>query len=207
MGYYDELLMKIDSLVKNSDFVAANKLILDELNMPYVPKDIEDKLNDILKNLPKEDNSRALSIEEIEKYLSLDKEKQLIAVDALNRLNLRDYLDICNKYLEGDGFINAKVLLIDSLINQDINEELHMINDGIEYNFIPKYVITPLESLGYKGALKILNDNYMKEPSKLELAKSLLYKECLMALPINYDENDANLLADKIIQYIDEAFA
>lgn len=207
MSYYDDLLLKIDEYINNNDFDNATKLITNELNMPYVPKDIEDKLNDILKDLPKEDNSRALSIEEIEKYLSLDKEKQLIAVEALNRLNLRDYLDICNKYLEGDGFINAKVLLIDSLINQDINEELHMINDGIEYNFIPKYVITPLESLGYKGALKILNDNYMKEPSKLELAKSLLYKECLMALPINYDENDANLLADKIIQYIDEAFA
>lgn len=206
MSYYDEILVKIDNLIKNSDFDTALKVITNELNMPYVPKDIDDKLNSILKDLPKDDNTKTLSIDEIEKFLYLDKEKQLIAVEALNRLNLRDHLDICNKYLEGDGFINAKVLLIDSLINQDISEELHMVNEGLEYNFIPKYVITPIESLGYKGALKLISDTFMKEPSKLELAKSLLYKECLMALPINYDENDAPLLANKVISFIEEAF-
>lgn len=207
MSYYDDLLKNIEKEIGDLNYDKALSLIDKELSMPYIPSNVETKLKEYLALIPKEDPIlKALTDEQIISYLKADESKQLRSVDELNRKNIRDYLDICEEYLCSDGFINGKVLLIDSLIKQDINVELKMTNDGIEYSFIPKYVMAPETSLGFIKANEILTDRYMKEPSKLELAKQLLYKECLLALPINYEEDDAINLADKIYEYIEEAF-
>lgn len=206
MGYYDELINKINKLIADNDYEKAKHLIENELNMPYVPRDTERKLKEVLVSLPKKEINHQLNAEEIQEFLNGDETHQLRGVDELDKLNLRDYIDICNEYLCSDGFINAKVLLIDSLMRQDIGEEMTYKNAGMEYSFIPKYVVPPEMSLGYKKAIDILNDRFMKEPSKLELAKQLTYKECLLALPINYDEDDGELLADKVYEYIIKAF-
>lgn len=206
MGYYEDLVPQIEALIKDEKYDKALSLIEKELSLPYVPSDIETKLKDLLKLIPKDDFVRSLSDEEIIKYLNLDETKQLRAVEELNNKNLRDYLDVCNEYLKGNGYINAKVLLIDSLIKQDINEEISMSNNGVDYNFIPKYVMSPECSIGFVKASEILGEKYMKEPSKLELAKQLLYKECLLALPVNYEEDEADQLANKIYLFIEEAF-
>lgn len=197
---------QIEALIKDEKYDKMFSLIEKELSLPYVPSNIETKLKDLLKLIPKDDFVRSLSDEEIIKYLNLDETKQLRAVEELNNKNLRDYLDVCNGYLKGNGYINAKVLLIDSLIKQDINEEISMSNNGVDYNFIPKYVMSPECSIGFVKASEILGEKYMKEPSKLELAKQLLYKECLLALPINYEEDEADQLANKIYLFIEEAF-
>lgn len=207
MNYYEELLATIDELINTKDYKQALSMIEKELSLPYVPSDVENRLKYYLKVIPKDNDYKQLNEEDIINYLKADQSKQLRAVEALNSLNLRDYIDICNEYLKSDGFINAKVLLIYSLIKQEINEECFMNNEGVEYSFIPKYVMSPEESLGFKKALEILEKDYMKEPSKLELAKQLLYKECLLALPINYEEDEANNLASKIYNFIEDAFA
>lgn len=206
MSYYDELLVKIDSLIASKDYDEAYSLIESELKMPYIPKNIEDKLLDYKNMLPNDSKLTNLSLEDTIKYLKGSELEQLRAVDELNSLNLRDYLDICNDFLKGDGYINAKVLLVESLIKQEINEEIHMSSNGLEYDFIPKYVMLPEESLGYKKAIELLNNEYMKEPSKLELAKQLVYKECLLNLPLNFNEEEGSILADSAIRYINDAF-
>lgn len=206
MSYYDELLVKIDSLIASKDYDEAYSLIESELKMPYIPKNIEDKLLDYKNMLPNDSKLTNLSLEDAIKYLKGSELEQLRAVDELNSLNLRDYLDICSEFLKNDGYINAKVLLVESLIKQEINEEIHMSCNGLEYDFIPKYVMLPEESLGYKKAIELLNNEYMKEPSKLELAKQLIYKECLLNLPLNFNEEEGSILADSAIRYINDAF-
>lgn len=206
MGYYDELINNIDMLIKEENYDLAKDLIDKELSMPYVPNDIDRKLREYIKIIPFNNTIKALNDEEIIEYLRGSEGKQLRAIEELDRKNLRDYIDICDSYLKSDGFINGKVLLIDSLIKQDISDEFTMINDGIEYSFIPRYVMSPETSIGFIKSLDILNDVFMKEPSKLEMAKQLLYKECLLALPINYEEDEAIILTNKIQNYIKDAF-
>ena len=207
MGYYDDLLVKIEDLIENQEYDESLKLIDSELSMPYIPNDVEAKLIEFKKLIPSETSLKSLNDEDIIAYLKMDENHQLRAVDELDRRNLRDYVDLCNEYLKSKGFINAKVLLIDSLIKQEINEEFTLNNNDIEYTFIPRYVMSPEESLGYLKALELLNSYFMKEPSKLELAKQLLYKECLLALPLNFEEDEASNLSNKIIEYIEEAFS
>ena len=53
---------------------------------------------------------------------------------------------------------------------------------------------------------KVLDDYYMKEPSKFVMAKQLLNKEMLMNLPKMYSGDEGKEIADKIIKFIDDAF-
>lgn len=206
MSYYDDLLVQIDKMIIDKDYEKAESIIKKELSMPYIPSNIEISLKEYLSTIPKNTNIISLSDENIIDYLKSDESKQLRAVEELNNKNLREYIKICNDYLKGDGFINAKVLLIDSLIKQDISDEFHMSNNGLEYDFIPRYIMSPESSIGFIKADEILKNKYMKEPSKYELAKQLLYKECLLALPMNYQEDEALELSNKVYSYIENAF-
>ena len=207
MNYYDDALLKIENLINDGKYEDALKVIDEELNVPYVPKDIETKLNYLLDEIkPFIHKIESISLEDLEKYLFMDKEHQLIAVSELDKYNLRDYVDLCNKYLSSDGFKNAKVLLIDSLIRQEINEEIHYIDSGMDYTFIPKYIVPIEMSDGFVSSKKLLEDEYMKEPSKLLMAMDLLYKDCLLSLPLNLDKSEGEYIADNIIEYISKAF-
>ena len=203
MNYYDEILIKIENLISNSKYDEAKSLIITELSVPYIPKDIEKKFNEYL-NLIKEKTFtiKNLSDEEIIVYLNDDSIKQLIAVKELNNKNLRDYIDICDNYLKKDGQLEAKVLLIESLIRQEINYKFTY-NDVL---FNPRECILPEESDGFKKAIELLNEHYLKDPSKLQMAMQLLYKECMLYLPNSYSSNHGEKLALKIVNYIEKAF-
>ena len=119
MNYYDETLNKIKDLIKDNKNKDAISIIEEELRAPYLPKEFNEELLAIYEDIrPKE--SFVLNDEEIKDYLFSNKEKQLVAVDYLNKKNLRDYLDLCNEYLCSDGYENAKALLVDSLIRHII---------------------------------------------------------------------------------------
>lgn len=206
MNYYDETLEKIENLLDKNKKEEALLIINDELRQAYIPKDFEEKLLKYKDSFQKENVKKTLSDDEIIDYLKDSKEKQLIGVSLLDKKNLRDYVDICNDYLSGDGFINAKVLLIDSLIRQEIGDDITFNNNGLEFNFIPKYQLPIEESDGYSSGNKYLEDYYLKDPSKLKMAKSLLYKELMLNLPINLEESEGIIIAKDICEYIEEAF-
>ncbi|MBQ3419278.1 MAG: DUF3196 family protein [Erysipelotrichaceae bacterium] len=205
MNYYDDILNKINELIKNNDINKALSIVEEELRAPYLPKDFNEKLLSIYDNFHK-NNPFIMNDEMIEDFLYSTNEKQLIAVDQLNKKNLREYIDLCNEYLTSKGFINAKVLLVDSLIRQEIGEEIKMDKDGLLFEFIPKYQLPIEESDGYLSGKKHLNDYYLKEPSKAKIALDLLYKEMIMNLPINMNEEEGIEIAIKIIDYINCAF-
>ena len=207
MNYYDELLSKLDELMDNNHYKEAEKLIDDELSMAYVPKDIESKLKEYKDEVKVYTfRSRSLNDEQIEEYLFNDPEHQLRAVTELDKRNLRDLIDLCDKYLRSNGFINAKVLLIDSLIRQQIDHRFVYINNDDRYEFNPKDVKKADEAEGYLSAINCLQEYYLKEPSKLLLAEQLLNKEVLLALPFNLSYEDGIKIAEKIENYIDGAF-
>ena len=207
MNYYDELLTKLDELMDNKHYKEAEKLIDDELSMAYVPKDIESKLKEYKDEVKVYTfRSRSLNDEQIEEYLFNDPEHQLRAVTELDKRNLRDLIDLCDKYLRSNGFINAKVLLIDSLIRQQIDHRFVYINNDDSYEFNPKDVKKADEAEGYLSAINCLQEYYLKEPSKLLLAEQLLNKEALLALPFNLSYEDGIKIAERIENYIDGAF-
>lgn len=207
MNYYDETLDKIKDLIDNEEYEEAKRLIQNELEVSYVPRDFETKLYELLDIVrEKTFKVKTISDEDIEKYLKMDNDHQIIAVDALDKRNLRDYIDICNTYLKGDGFINAKVLLIDSLIRQEINHVFEYKKNDEIIKFNPSNIENIQESEGYISCLNALRERFMKEPSMLYMAEQLLYKEALMTLPDNLNTNEGLLLSNRIIDYIITSF-
>ncbi len=207
MNYYEELIKEIEGLITKKEYEKAYYLVLKELEAPYIPKDIEKKIYELFDELkPRMHVNKEMDIEKIEAGLKGTNEEQLLSVNALIYRNLRDYLDIVNAYLTSGGFVNAKVILVDALIRQEINEEITYSNNGVDYTFIPKYVLPVDESDGYIEAVKMLESQYMKEPSKLVLAKDLLFKEAMLMLPVNLESEEAKDLVQKIVDYIESAF-
>ena len=207
MNYYDETIEKIKEYIDCNDFLSAKAIILEELKQVYIPADFEKSLYSYLSIINDNLNAnKTYSINDIEAFLMQDEQHQLIAVDYLDKLNLRDYIDICDSYLRQGSYKNGKVLLIDSLIRQQVDHEFTYIDDNNAYNFNPIKIPKIEESDIYKYIYNVLNDYYMKEPSKLMLAIQLLNKEMLLSLPNIIDIQYGNDIADKIINYIDSAF-
>ncbi|MBQ2657341.1 MAG: DUF3196 family protein [Erysipelotrichaceae bacterium] len=207
MNYYDELIEKIENLLKKEDYENAKSLIDDELKVAYVPRDVEEKLIQYQKIVKQNTlKNKFLSDEQIEEYLKLDENHQLLAVDELGRKNLRDYYDLCNRYLHSNGYRNAKVLLIDSLIRQEINKEYSYTDGETKVQFNPYRLKVIEETDGFKSAMNDLQEIYLKEPSMFLMSQDLLFKECMFALPRNLNEEEGNQLALKISRFIDNAF-
>lgn len=207
MNYYEEILQKIDELMDSKDYEQAKRIILNELDIAYVPRDFEEKLNDYLAEInTKTFKVKQVSDEDIETFLFEDQSHQLIGVDELNKRNLRDFDELVDKYLKEGSFKNAKVLLIDSLIRQSIDKEYTFIDGDSSITFNPSKLVCPEECKAYKKGQEVLSDYYLKEPSKLKMAMDLLFKEIMMSLPNNLDDKDGELIANKIIEFINKAF-
>jgi len=203
MNYYEEILNEIEENIDNGQFLDAERLIRNELSVSYIPRDVERKLNEYLSRIRRDSfEKRSLSDEQIEDYLQKDEIHQLMAVDELNKKNLRNYVDTVQSYLSGDGYLNGKVLLIDSLIRQEINCDF--IYNGKTFN--PSKIIVPEKSEGFLSALELIRERFMKDPSMMAMAEQLLYKEALMALPETLNKEEGIAIADKIIVYILNAF-
>lgn len=207
MNYYEDLLKNIDDKINNNNLEEAKKLIEDELSTPYIPRDVEFQLKEYLSVIKLSTNSfKSLSDDEIASYLNGSLEHQLIACNELDKKNLRDYIDLCKKYLEGNGFINAKALLIDSLIRQEINHEFTYSNDANKVVFNPSKIVIVENNENFKKISSILEQTFLKDPSKLNLSKDLLFKEALLLLPKQITDNDIDSISNKIIKYINDAF-
>ena len=207
MNYYEELIEKIQNLLFDEKYEEAKSLIDDELNVIYVPREVEEKLKHFQK-IVKENTfiNSNLNDDQIEAYLFMDENHQLLAVDELGRKNLRDYYDLCNRYLQSNGFKNAKVLLIDSLIRQEINREYTYSDDEQTIQFNPSQLKVIEETDGFLSAINDLQEIYLKEPSMFLMSQDLLFKECMLALPHNLAETEGKQLALKISRFIDDAF-
>jgi len=205
MNYYDELIEEIRSLLDSGDYLKASSLIENELSMAYVPKDVEKKLKEFKNELNDLTSiTPSISDNDIIKYLNGDSNHQLIGCNELGKRNLRDYIDICNDFLNSNGFINVKALLIDSLIRQEVNYTFSCVNNGSLIKFNPKLLKPIEETLEFNRGINRLEEFYMKDASKQKLAIELLYKEALLALP---NEIDSIIVTTKIINYIEDAFS
>ena len=203
MNYYDEILNEIQDLISEEKYDEAKSIILNELNISYVPKDVETKLYELLDEIKsKTFVVKELKDEQIEEFLKMDENHQLLAVDALNKKNLREYIDLCQNYLLSDGYVNAKVLLIDSLIRQEINYEFKYKDNS----FNPRNLIRVEESEGFIEGINNIRDKFMKNPSMMKMAEQLMYKEAILSLPNNLHKDDGIALANKIEKYILDAF-
>jgi hypothetical protein len=103
-NYYEEKISYIESLIKNKKYKKANQEILNELNLPYVPKIYEDIFNSMFEQIKEysENNfSKTISKDVAIDYLiSNDEKKETIAIELLRKHNLHHDKEIIKKRIE-----------------------------------------------------------------------------------------------------------
>ena len=208
-GFYAELIEEITELIAQGRFEEARTKVDTELAMPYVPSDILPVLRQFdqqLRGLAAENrrpSAGGMSLDEIEESLKGGREQQLKAVDAMHGMNLRSCLDLVRVYLKSDPDPLASALLIDSLIEQQINEELTLNRDGIQYTFIPRYQEGAAESDGFLAARSQLREWLENEnPSLFNLCEQVLIREAYLALPLGFEEEEGVSLAASCVHLV-----
>ncbi len=205
-NYYDEIIQEIESLINEGNYGEALSLLKKELSMPYIPKESEERFYSLLRDLKyKMGDQRNVG----EKYLDdiLDGlkgtgEQQMVACTQLTKRNLRECIEEINDYLSNDPYPEAAALLVESIAEQEIQEEFTWNKDGVEYTFYGDSLTPCSRSEGFLKANQLLMKWLEKNPDMYEMAKSLLIHEVFMFLPLTYEEDEGESLAFDILEQI-----
>lgn len=205
MNYYDECFQKIEQLIQDEKYQEAIRLISEELSMPYVPMDVENKLREYLVQCPKPSAHRDLSDEEIEEWLFLDETHQLLAVQSLSKRNIRSFMDLVKDVFMNTTSDLVRIALLEQCILQQVQDECQMRVHGLDFTFIPAYLELPHESDGVIKAGEYLEEWLINEnPSLLDICHQSLIKEAYLRLPLSVDEDESLELAVSILRYISQ---
>ncbi len=208
-NYYNEIIDEIKNAIDQGEIEEADYLLKKELSMPYIPQDVETELYKLKKDIAyaKSDkrNIHEESLEDLLPKLAHGKaQTQLAAANALQDRNLRSCIEDIQRYLEKDPCPEAAALIIEALAEQEIDDEFTLRKDGIEYTFFADEVVPVTKSKGLLKALDLLQDEYLKNPSMFQLAKSILIHKVYLYLPLSYEEEEAEYLKDDVISEIED---
>lgn len=206
-NYYEKQILLIEEKIKNNLWDEAYQLVLEELSMPYIPKNFLDEIkkleSEIKSNFKLNQKINIIQDEdELKSLLQQDEMAQVKALDQMSRLNLRQYDTLVQDTfnLLSDRLFQNLFLRI--CIEQQLTNEYSFHSDGIEYTLIPASLCLPEESEGFEAAYILLKDWCDKNPSLLNLCLEKLQYEALMALPISFTEDEAYDLAYQVLEEV-----
>lgn len=213
--YYDVVGQYIMSLKECEDYEEAINILIEELSMPYIPYEYENAFNtaydEIL--LAKQDaaygneKKQIFSSEEIEVILNKDDVNDdllYMALDQLQQLNVRILMPSIRQYLENPKKPPfAKTLIMETLIEQQVDEELEVSKFHDYYTFNPSYSPLVLEQMCYNGIGKELVRVLEDENASL-LNQCLDYLEYYLYViyPKDIYEEEYSLVAAALHYYV-----
>ncbi len=205
-NYYDEVIQEIKDEIQNKHYAEALVLLKKELSMPYIPKEAEDQfyalLHELKFQMSDQKNTYERNIDDILDGLHGTSEQQLIACSQLIKRNLREYVEDIQNYLKDDPYTDAAALLVESISEQEIQDEFVWDKDGVEYTFYGDSITPCSKSSGFLQANRFLQQWLDKNPDMYEMAKSLLIHEVFLFLPLSYEEDEGESLAFDIVENI-----
>ena len=205
-NYYDILVENINQALRANDYVLVKQLIDDELNMPYVPLEVEKRLKALKESLPlKDEPLKTINVDYdmIALLLKGSVQQQVQAIEYLDDLNIRVYLPLIKDYLIKDNLAIIKCYLIAICIRQQINDELAIEKDGLNYQIIPSALQLPEQSDGYVLCQKKLEDMMINDdPSLLNMTLDVLHQLAYLKLPDEYDIDEIEILTYSILRYV-----
>lgn len=207
--YYEDILNKVENQIEHAMFSDAYKILEEELSMPYIPKEYEEKLiayYNQCRSEVKQSMTRQFSEEDIHELLSGSLDEQFLAIEQLKKSNIRNHLEDIQLYLNTKPHYLVRSFLMEALMEQNITDEFTTEIDGLEITFTPCYIESPMESDGVQKAVAYLRDWFENEnPTFTMMCVDSLVKEAYLKLPFNIEEEDALDLAVAICVYVFEA--
>lgn len=181
--FYREKLAEIKDLITKKHYQNALSQINTELAMPYLPRNFELELRNLLKELRLQDEAgstpRRIGIDEVASLLQSDVEADLvIAMEALPALNLHLLTNEIDSFYK--RFKNSKQIeksyIFELLIAQKVNIDLLVGNQ--KHN--PTSFLSPLGSAEVLAIFNNLSQELSKTPNIQEAAEMLFYKFILL---------------------------
>ncbi|TDW14777.1 uncharacterized protein DUF3196 [Breznakia blatticola] len=210
MDYYDRLLEDVKALIKDEKFIEARQLLDVELNMPYVPLQYEQEYQSLFtycnQQLAGNAKSKTYDQEDIEALLFGSVDQASVACEILATSNVRQHLEMIEKYLSDKPNVLIRTLLIEILIDQNIHEEIKLDYDGLHVEFIAAYVEPIAERESTEVMVKILSDDFENDnPTFYKMCIDCLVKELYFRLPFSVVEEESRYLTTAITAYVYES--
>ena len=206
-SYYDDILKKIKDLMDEGKYAEANKLLEEELAMPYIPFNVEEELIQCYNECRSElraHTQKAYSEDDIEAMLAGELDEQFLAIEQLKKSNIRNYVDVIQNFLSQKNVHTlVRSLLIEAMMDQNITDEFTCEINGLEVCFSPCAIDSVMESEGVNKAVMYLrkwfeNDN----PTFAMMCVESLIKEAYLRLPFTIEEDEGEALAAAIVHYV-----
>ena len=221
--YYDVISIYVAALKELEEFEEAIDIVVEELSMPYIPYEYETIFNaahDELLLAKREANegmerhNNAFSLEDMENILMKDipnEDLLYMAIEQMEGMNIRRLLPAIRNFLKDDHKPSfAKSLLVELMIDQEIDEEMVLVKNGIEYEINPSYAPLVLNQEVGGTILALLSEGIEDEnPSLFSLCEQFLNFYLYLIYPKYIDEYDYRPIAGAIhyhlasMQYID----
>ena len=210
--FYDIMVVYLNALINIGQKEKALKLVKEELSMPYIPMNFEDKFLEIYKEIAyieKEGKEFNLSREKIEEILCVEEDKNLIilAIVDLCKLNIRDFFESIREFFKRDVKTVYKVMLIDAMRGQGVNSEFILINKGKEYKVVPTFCENVLESKAYVCIRNIIEERIGSKDINIcssALENLMLYLSDIY--PSYVDEDEYDTIACTLQYYVSKMY-
>ena len=134
-----------------------------------------------------------------------------MAIEQMEGMNIRRLMPVIRNFLKNEqkpAF--AKSLLIELMIDQEIDEDLELVKNGINYDINPSFAPLVLNQEVGEGILKLLSEAIEDEnPSLFALCEQFLSYYLYLVYPKYIDDYDYRPIAGAIhyhlasMQYID----
>ena len=207
--YYEDILKKVETLMKDAQFAEAYAILDEELSMPYIPREYEEPLIAYYNQCRSECKWKDTAVreEDIETLLKGSLEEAFLAIEQLKKSNIRNHMDAVADYLSKNPHYLVRSLMIEAMMEQNITDEVSVDIDGLEVTFSPCSLDAPMESEGALEAVNYLKDWFENDnPTFTMMCVETLVKEAYLRLPFNIEEDEALPLAAAVTAYVFHAY-
>ena len=206
-NYYDILSLHIAILLELEKDDEAYDLLEEELEMPYIPSQYENYLNETYEMLYRKrlQNQKSYNVfdtyedQEIKEILVQERDKNLILIilDQLQKRNIRMYLKELKYLLTISNYPNdLKAIILELLVEQGIMEEVKVVSNDKEFE-VDLTTLTPLmEQVSIEEIINIIEDKIdEKDVSIFNACQDLLIAYHASIYPMSIEEDEYLLVA------------
>lgn len=209
-NYYDVLCLHIAILLELDKDEEAYDLLEEELEMPYIPAQYENYLNETYEMLyrKKIQNQKQYNIfdtykdDEIKDILIQERDRNLVllVLDQLQKRNIRMYLKELKYLLTIEDYPNdLKAIILELFVEQGICEEVKVVSNSNLYD-VDLSTLTPLmEQISIEEILKIIEEKIDdKDITIFNACQDLLIAYHASIYPMGIEEDEYGVVAASI---------
>ncbi|WP_157777133.1 hypothetical protein [Erysipelothrix larvae] len=201
-NYYIECLETLETLMEAGKLEEVNRILIQELNMPYVPEPYLTKFNELKSRVHESrgGSRKSLCFDEIIDLLQKDTTSQMVALSSLESMNLHRYQGDIKELLELntlDDVVKKHILICCKEQNLDMTVKIQM--NGSEVSVDIAQLQDPFTNPKYLEIYQALSETFeVNNPSMFAISLEVLNGRVFEAYPFWDDSLDATSIEKQV---------